>query len=58
MTQPADLVAASHAHGVHDPRLLEAIAEVPRAQPSSSGAQNAVRRCAWAPAADQMLELV
>ena len=32
MTQPADLVAASHAHGVRDPRLLEAIAAVPRAQ--------------------------
>jgi protein-L-isoaspartate(D-aspartate) O-methyltransferase len=32
MTQPADLVAASCAHGVRDPRLLEAIAAVPRAQ--------------------------
>src|SRR5947208_15715898 len=32
MTQPADLVAASRAHGVRDPRLLEAIAAVPRAQ--------------------------
>ena len=32
MTQPADLVAASGAHGVRDPRLLEAIAAVPRAQ--------------------------
>src|SRR5438094_10512986 len=32
MTQSADLVAASRAHGVRDPRLLEAIAAVPRAQ--------------------------
>ena len=32
MTQPADLVAASRAHGVRDPRLLEAIDAVPRAQ--------------------------
>jgi protein-L-isoaspartate O-methyltransferase len=32
MTQQADLVAASRAHGVRDPRLLEAIAKVPRAQ--------------------------
>jgi protein-L-isoaspartate(D-aspartate) O-methyltransferase len=32
MTQPADLVAASRAAGVRDPRLLEAIAAVPRAQ--------------------------
>jgi protein-L-isoaspartate(D-aspartate) O-methyltransferase len=32
MTQPADLVAASRAHGVRDPSLLEAIAAVPRAQ--------------------------
>jgi protein-L-isoaspartate(D-aspartate) O-methyltransferase len=32
MTQPADLVAASRARGVRDPRLLEAIAAVPRAQ--------------------------
>jgi len=32
MTQPADLVAASRAHGVRDPRLLEAIAAVPRAE--------------------------
>src|SRR6266496_4621705 len=32
MTQPADLVAASRAHGARDPRLLEAIAAVPRAQ--------------------------
>jgi protein-L-isoaspartate(D-aspartate) O-methyltransferase len=32
MTQPADLVAASRAHGVRDPRLLEAIAAIPRAQ--------------------------
>jgi protein-L-isoaspartate(D-aspartate) O-methyltransferase len=32
MTQPADLVAASRAHGVRDPHLLEAIAAVPRAQ--------------------------
>src|SRR5712691_4793321 len=32
MTQPADLVAASRAQGVRDPRLLEAIAAVPRAQ--------------------------
>jgi protein-L-isoaspartate(D-aspartate) O-methyltransferase len=32
MTQPADLVAASRAHGVRDRRLLEAIAAVPRAQ--------------------------
>jgi protein-L-isoaspartate(D-aspartate) O-methyltransferase len=31
MTQPADLVAASRAHGVRDRRLLEAIAAVPRA---------------------------
>ena len=32
MIQPADLVAASRAHGVRDSRLLEAIAAVPRAQ--------------------------
>jgi len=32
MTQPADLVATSRTHGVRDPRLLEAIAAVPRAQ--------------------------
>jgi protein-L-isoaspartate(D-aspartate) O-methyltransferase len=32
MTQPADLVAASRAQGVRDPRLLEAIAAIPRAQ--------------------------
>src|SRR6266576_3757151 len=32
MTQPADLVAASRAQGVRDPRLLEAITAVPRAQ--------------------------
>jgi protein-L-isoaspartate(D-aspartate) O-methyltransferase len=32
MTQPADLVAASRAQGVRDPRLLQAIAAVPRAQ--------------------------
>ena len=32
MTQPADLVAASRAHGVRDPRLFRAIAAVPRAQ--------------------------
>jgi len=32
MTEPADLVAASRAHGVRDPRLLKAIAAVPRAQ--------------------------
>ena len=32
MTHPADLVAASRAQGVLDPRLLEAIAAVPRAQ--------------------------
>jgi len=32
MTEPADLVAASRAAGVRDPRLLEAIAAVPRAQ--------------------------
>src|SRR5438093_6148106 len=31
MSQPADLVAASRAHGVGDPRLLEAIAAIPRA---------------------------
>jgi len=32
MAQPADLVAAARAHGVRDPRLLEAIAAVPRAE--------------------------
>jgi protein-L-isoaspartate(D-aspartate) O-methyltransferase len=32
MTRPADLVAASRAAGVRDPRLLEVIAAVPRAQ--------------------------
>src|SRR5712691_10149892 len=32
MTQPADLVAASRAHGVRDPRLLKAIAAIPRVQ--------------------------
>ncbi len=32
MSQPADLVAASRAAGVRDPRLLEAIATVPRAE--------------------------
>jgi protein-L-isoaspartate(D-aspartate) O-methyltransferase len=32
MTQPADLVAASRAHGVRDPCLLKAIAAIPRAQ--------------------------
>jgi protein-L-isoaspartate(D-aspartate) O-methyltransferase len=32
MTQPADLVTASRARGVRDPRLLEAIAAIPRAQ--------------------------
>ena len=31
MSQPADLVAASRAAGVRDPRLLEAIAAIPRA---------------------------
>src|SRR3989442_10695796 len=32
MPRPADLLAASRAHGVRDPRLLQAIAAVPRAQ--------------------------
>jgi protein-L-isoaspartate(D-aspartate) O-methyltransferase len=32
MAQPADLVAAARARGVRDPRLLEAIAAVPRAR--------------------------
>jgi protein-L-isoaspartate(D-aspartate) O-methyltransferase len=32
MGQPADLVAAARAHGVREPRLLEAIAAVPRAR--------------------------
>jgi protein-L-isoaspartate(D-aspartate) O-methyltransferase len=41
MAQPADLVAAARAHGVRDPRLLEAIAAVPRAEfvPAGLGAR-------------------
>ena len=37
MAQPADLVAAARAHGVRDPRLLEAIGAIPRARFVSPG---------------------
>jgi protein-L-isoaspartate(D-aspartate) O-methyltransferase len=37
LTHSADLVAAARAHGVRDPRLLEAIAAIPRARFVPSG---------------------
>src|SRR6266550_4342212 len=38
--------------------LVRVRADEPGGKSAASGAQNAVRRCAWAPAADQMLEFV
>jgi hypothetical protein len=62
--RPPQRVQISRPVSLIDDRWRKAVPDQQeiRRQPAyslvASGAQNAVRRCAWAPAADQMLEFV